>query len=138
MRSSTIAALFVEELRVALPARREIEDVGGAERLEKGRRGPVVRPLDQRLAHVRDVEQARRLAGVQVLGEDAGRVLDRHVVAGERRHARAEFDVQRMQGRLEDDVVAHGSTDRVQDAARSAPQAERRTIRMQRPLCRAT
>ena len=56
-------------------------------------------PSRQRLAHMRDVEQPGGGARVQVLGEDAGGILHRHVVAGERHHARAERDMQRMQRR---------------------------------------
>ena len=107
------AALVVEELRVALPARSQTEDVGCAEGLEERRHGPVVRPFDRRLAHVRDIEKPCGLAGVQMLAEDPGRILDRHVIAREGGHAGAELDVQRVQGRLTDGVVAHGSTDRV-------------------------
>ena len=44
------------------------------------------------LAHVGDVEQARRGADGHVLGGDAG-VLDGHVPAAERDHAGAEGDV---------------------------------------------
>jgi hypothetical protein len=50
---------------------------------------------------VRDIEQAGLLAGVQVFLEHAQRVLHRHVVAGERHHARAQFQVQGVQWGLE-------------------------------------
>ena len=92
------AAGVVGEERVALLALGQADDVDRHQRLERGR-GVVA---DQaQLAHVRDVEQRRRLAALAMLGEDAGRVRDRHVVAGERHHLRAELDVQRVQRRLQ-------------------------------------
>ncbi|MPN51727.1 hypothetical protein SDC9_199376 [bioreactor metagenome] len=48
------------------------------------------------LAHVGHVEQAGGGAGVQVFLHHAGRVLHRHLVAGERHHAGAERQVQRV------------------------------------------
>ena len=68
----------------------------------------MVVALDQRLAHMRDVEQSSKFAGVEMLGEDARRIVDRHVVAGERRHARAELDVQGVQRRFLIRGFAHG------------------------------
>ena len=91
------AAGVVGEEGVALLALGQADDVDRHQRLERRRR--VVADQAQ-LAHVRDVEQRRRLAALAVLGEDARRVRDRHVVAGERHHLRAELDVQRMQRRL--------------------------------------
>ena len=48
---------------------------------------------EDRLAHVGNVEQAGGAARLRVLGDDAGRILHRHVVAGERHHAGAESHV---------------------------------------------
>ena len=93
------SAIFVEKLGIALAAWSEVEKIRGAERFKKARDGRVAGALDQRLTHVRNVEQPSRLAGVEVLGEDPGRILDRHVVARERRHARAELDMQRVKRR---------------------------------------
>jgi hypothetical protein len=42
---------------------------------------------------VRDVEQTRVLTGPFVLGDDAGGILDRQRIAGERHHAAAELYV---------------------------------------------
>ena len=53
-----------------------------------------------RLAHMRHVEQPCLGARVVVLGEDARRVLHRHVVSGEGDHACAKLDVQRVQWSL--------------------------------------
>ena len=103
------SAAFVQELSVALSARREVDNVCGNERFEKGGEARVVRALEQRLAHMRDIEQAGSPASMQMLGKDARRVLDRHVVAGERRHAGAELDVERVKGRLPNRIVDHGT-----------------------------
>ena len=56
-----------------------------------------IRADEHHLAHVRDIEQAGLGAGVGVLLEDAGRVLHRHLVAGEGHHLGAEGDVQVVQ-----------------------------------------
>ena len=93
------AAILVGELGIALPPGREADDVGSHQRLERARGGLVVGPDQERLAHVRDVEQAGRAAGMGVLGNDAVGILDRHVVAGERHHAGAARDMQRVQRR---------------------------------------
>ena len=84
------AALVVKQLGIALTAAAEIDDVGGQQRFQ--RRGHrLVAVADQEgLAHMGDVEQAGGVAGVIVLGDDAGRVLHRHVVPGKRHHARTE------------------------------------------------
>src|SRR5262249_35866699 len=55
------------------------------------------RPADVRLTHVRDVEQADRLAHRLVLLDRARGVRDRHVPAAEVDHARAELLVDVVQ-----------------------------------------
>ena len=95
-------------------------------------------PDQEGLAHVGDVEQAGVLARPVVLGEDAGRVLHRHVVAGERHHAGAERDVlaleRRRQERLVGAASGRPSGHRVlQSRARSAADSAR-----SRPLCPGT
>ncbi len=102
------AARLVQKLGIALTAGREIDDVGGNERLEESGEARVTGALDQRLAHMRHVEQPRRLAGMEMLRHHPGRKLDRHLVAGESGHAGAELDVQSVKGRLANRVVAHG------------------------------
>ena len=89
----------VEQLRIALAAVFKTENVGGNERLERvgDRLVAAVIGLEPRLAHVRDVEQAGGSARCGVFPDDAGGILHRHVVAGERHHARACGDVKRMQ-----------------------------------------
>ena len=49
---------------------------------------------------MRDVEQARFGARMQMLGDNAGRVLHRHFIAGEADHAGAALAVQVMERRL--------------------------------------
>ena len=61
--------------------------------VKKGRAG-----ADQpQLAHVRHIEQRRRGAALLVLGNDAAGIVHRHVVAGERRHARTVLEVPGVQ-----------------------------------------
>ena len=95
------AAGIVGEQRVALASGRERKDVAGNERFERPR--SILDAAGARahrdLAHVRDVEQARRGAGVQMLGDDPAGILQRHLVAGERHHARAEAHMQGVERR---------------------------------------
>ena len=104
------SALGVEQLAVALAARREAKKVRRTESLERGGDGCVVGPDELRLSHVRDVEQAGAGAGMEMFGEDAGGKLNRHVVAGERPHPRAEFDMQRVKRRTQRRGIRHGIT----------------------------
>ena len=65
-------------------------------------RGNVFRHVNVRVRywdrHGNEHDEIRRgLTAGGVLGQDAGGVLHRHLVAGERHHARAEFEVQRVQ-----------------------------------------
>ena len=90
------AAVLVEEQRVALLAGLQVEDVGRDQRLERAAAvGLVVAGAATRNAWPM-CETSNRPACSrvqQVLGQDAGRVLHRHRVAGERHHAGAERDV---------------------------------------------
>ena len=56
-------------------------------------------PYEPRLAHMRNVEQPGGGAHMIVLFDDARRILQRHLVAREGNELRAEFAVQRVQGR---------------------------------------
>ena len=116
------AAGVVGEERVALLALAQADDVDRHQRLERGR-GVGADQAD--LAHVRDVEQRRRLAALAMLGHDAGRIRDRHVVAGERHHLRAELDVQRMQRRLQHRGGGSGVGHRYSSGARFKPAGAR-------------
>ena len=92
------AAAGVGEEGVALLADGQAEHVHRHQRFQ--RLGGVVADQAQ-LAHVRDVEQRRRLAALLVLGDDAAGVVDRHVVAGKGHHAGAVFHMQRVQRGLQ-------------------------------------
>ena len=81
------AARLVQQQRVTHPLRAETANVAGHQCLECG---PRVGSGEKCLAHMGDIEQPGLGAGVQMLGKDAGRILHRHLVAGERHHARAE------------------------------------------------
>ena len=102
IRSSRMPPASSVKSAVALPPRRQPEHVHRHQPLQRRRRvGESARARPQRdLAHVAHVEQPGRRAGVQVLLQDAGRVLHRHVVAGEGHHPRPERHVQRVQRRL--------------------------------------
>ena len=55
--------------------------------------GAGTRAGEEEFAHVGEIEQARVLPDRAMLGDDAGRVLDRHFVAGEVDHLPASADV---------------------------------------------
>ncbi len=79
----------------------QVEGLGvvGEHVLQEGRRA---RPAQHEAAHVRDVEEAGARAGGEVLGDDAGGVLDRHVPAAEVHHPGAGGDVLRVEGRAQE------------------------------------
>jgi len=89
----------VGELRVTLPSRRHAKDILRHQPLQ---RECCVLDLagfrSQRdLAHMRNVEQAGRGAGMQVFPEHAGSELHRHVIARKRHHLAAAGSMQRVQ-----------------------------------------
>ena len=89
MRSSTIPPYgVVSSVYCAAPSLEPV-DVVRQHRLQERLR---TRPVHVDLAHVRDVERARIAPNRLVLLDDAF-VLDGHLVAGERHHARSERDV---------------------------------------------
>lgn len=92
------AALVVEQQGVADGSGHEACDVARHEGFERSRHRRVVRSHKKRLAHVRHIEQARRGTRVQMLGEHAVLILDRHVIAGKRHHLCTKRDVERVQG----------------------------------------
>ena len=87
------------ELGVALPSRRNAENILRHQPFQRQR--GILEPAGFRaqrdLAHMRDVEQAGRRAGMQVFPEHAGCELHRHLIAGERHHLAAAGRVQRVQ-----------------------------------------
>ncbi|MCY1424468.1 hypothetical protein D9M71_402150 [compost metagenome] len=100
------AAVGVGEHGVALHAHGQVDDIHRHQAFQGTRR---IRPAQDDLAHVRDIEQAGRRAGVLVLLEHAERVLHRHVVAGEGHHARPEFEMQGVQRGLGEGLAGHGN-----------------------------
>ncbi len=80
IRSSRMPPASFKQQRVAHPHRREPADVAGHQRLERRRR---VGAREPQLAHMRDIEEPGRGAGMAMLGEDAGGILERHRLAGE-------------------------------------------------------
>ncbi len=87
------AAGVVGEDRVTLTADAQVDHVDRHQRFECGRGGGT---RESHLTHVRDVEKPGGGARVQVLLDDAGRVLHRHVVTRERHHAGAKLAVERV------------------------------------------
>ena len=97
-------ACFVEEegvFRLRDVERAGIERAGAVE--QRGR----ARSADLEQLHVRDVEQAGMLAGVQMLLHDAGRIGQRHRPAGEGAKTRAGGDVQIFEGKVFGVVARH-------------------------------
>jgi hypothetical protein len=85
------AAGFVQQQRVAHAPRREALQIARNQLFERLRRSLAAQ---RDLPHMRDIEQPGFGARVQMLGDDAGRVLHRHLVAGERDDAGAARAVQ--------------------------------------------
>ena len=88
---------FVQEHGIAHPPLGNAGDVCRCECLEHGI-GIVTRQPD--LGHVRHVEQPGGVAGGQMFGLDPVGILDRHIPAGKRHHARAMRDVEIRQCRF--------------------------------------
>ena len=97
------SAARVGEKRISLATFAEPQHVDGNKLLKCERARPHIAACGAQcdLPHVRHIEQPRCRAGVEVLLEDADRIMDRHLVAGERRHARAEFNMQRIKRRAQ-------------------------------------
>ena len=91
------AGLLVEEERVFRLRHRQprrIERAGSGDQIGRTRSGHFEQ------LHMRNVEQAGMLAGMQVLLHDAGRIGDRHRPAGKRPEAGGRRDVQVLEGEL--------------------------------------
>ncbi len=93
------AAFVIGELRVALPAGCERQNILRHQPLQRQRRILDLARFgaERNLAHMRNVEQAGAGAGMKVLLQHAGCILHRHVIAGERHHFAAAGEVQRME-----------------------------------------
>ena len=97
------AAGIIGEQRVTLVIDAEVDDVDRDEALQGGR---GVIPDEPDPSHVGDVEQAGGGTGVVVLLHNAGRVLHRHLVAGESHHLAAELEMQGVHGVRANDLSA--------------------------------
>ena len=97
---------LVQEHGIAHPPLGDAGDVCRCQCLDHGI-GIVTRQPD--LGHVRHVEQAGGIAGGQMFGLDPVGILDRHVPAGERHHARTMRDVEICQyGFVKRGIGLHG------------------------------
>jgi len=90
------AAFGAQQQRIARPPRRKGKQIGAGQPLQLPRRAGAGK---DRLPHVRNVEQPRFFARVQMLRDRAGGIVQRHVVAGEGRHARAEPPMKGVEGK---------------------------------------
>ena len=88
------AGVGIEQHAVALAPGCEADDVDRHERLQSRH---SVNTDNAELPHVRDIKQAGCVAGVQVFGHQACRILNRHAVTGKGNHARTQFQVQVVQ-----------------------------------------
>jgi hypothetical protein len=118
----------------ALLAGQQPRDIARHQRLQ--RLGGILAGLggETDLAHVRDVEQAGGGAGLGMLDQDAGRILNRHLVAGERHQAGAEFLMQFVEPR-----ALEGAGGRfAQKSLRQSRVARRKDCAVRDPLCPET
>jgi hypothetical protein len=93
----------IREQRVALPPLTNTDDVNGDQCFERA--SGIVQASRQRahgdLPHMRNVEQAGGSTGVQMLGQYAGGVVQRHFIAGESDQPRAAFDMKFVKRRAQ-------------------------------------
>ena len=110
------SAIRVGEQCIPLAAGLQAQEIDRHEPLQR-RRGIRHAPgfgSHDDLTHVGNVEQARGGTRVQMLLENAWRIVNRHLIAGERHHARALRHMQRIERRafqnrrgLGGTIVAH-------------------------------
>ena len=95
-------ATLTREHGVALPPLRQVQNVDGHERLESPRRiGRIARGRPHfDLPHVTDVESARGGADMQMLRENSGRIMQRHLVTREVHEAGSERPMHGVERRL--------------------------------------
>ena len=129
-------ALRIQELRIALLAWHEIENIGGNQRFQRPRNGFVstIRRHQQGLAHMRDIEQASTLACPIVLSHDPSWILHGHVIAGKADHLATGRHMGVVQWCLQqrDIGISHGAPQDREKATLFRQDA------CQRPLCRWT
>ena len=88
------AAFGVGQQAVFLAARGQGQNVRRNQRFQRRRRVVTRATANVDLPHVGYIEQPGEAAGVQVLGDDAVGVIDRHLIPGERHNFRAVFQMQ--------------------------------------------
>ena len=88
------AALFVQQQRIPHAQRRQPQQIAGDEGFERADR---VSSGDPQLPHMRDIEEPSLRARVEVLVEDAGGILHRHLIPGEWHHLGAECQMERVE-----------------------------------------
>ena len=101
------AAFFAQKNGIAHAAFLELADLAGDEAFDRTRDISVrfvasqgrARRGEERLPHMGDVEKPRFLARMKVFLQHAVRVLNRHFIACEFNHLRAEREMEPMQGR---------------------------------------
>ncbi len=91
---SYLATVRIGEQGISLTISPEALNIYWNQRLQHCR---TTGPLEYHLPHMRDVKQARSLAGVQMLLDNAAGVLHWHVVTGKRNHFGTQFAVQCIQ-----------------------------------------
>ena len=104
------AALRIGEEGISHAPRREPRDIDRNQAFQRERsiaQVPGLRAHDD-LSHMRHVEQPCRFARVQMLLEHAGLILHRHCIGGERHHARAKLDMQRVERRMLQRIIRSG------------------------------
>ena len=89
-------AIVVEEQCITLHALLEARDIGGGHALQRA--GGVVAG-QKRLPHMRHIEQACLRTRMQMFLQDAGGILHRHFIAGERHHLAAKLQMERVKRR---------------------------------------
>ncbi len=113
------AAAIVQQQRVTHTARRQGSHIAGNQRFQRVRRSGAVQPD---LPHMGDVEQPGLRAGMEVFGDDAGRILHRHLVTREPDHAGTARTVQLIERRVLQRCcigrIRHGRTSSRADANR--------------------
>src|ERR671923_2479510 len=131
------SAILVQELSVPLLTRLKIEDVSRHKRLERRGGRLVTRADKKRLPHVRNVEEPSFRARVQVLLQNAERILYRHLVARKRHHLRAKLHMKAVKWR----TLQRGSSGVSAHEFRGSQVRKRLSTRAQArsnesPLCR--
>ena len=85
---------MVGQVRVALATRGETDNVGRSN--ADSRQAAVTSPNQANLSHMGHIEQARRFTGMLVLLDNAGWIIERHLVSSKGNEFRTQLEVQSM------------------------------------------